>query len=275
MPIRVLILSLVLLLFHCEARKEYDYTPVLLQYLALDYVISQDPDRSSVYFSTVRNVGLEVAYEEGSEPYTGNFSGTLSLVPVWSVTENNLIHIFDERAYSVSVDVPSDLVDMTEIPNQNRTTWTIDQLLTLESAYRRKTSNFQAANFFIAFVGGRLEGSPSVVGVTISGAYELRSPAIFLFKEVVNGYQDISAPDKAKKAEQITVTHELAHALGLVNAGIPMKTYHQDSPHGNHCTNTLCGMYWSLSDTAVNSMNPASPNIFGDECIDDIRNYNP
>lgn len=38
--------------------------------------------------------------------------------------------------------------------------------------------------------------------------------------------------------------HELGHAIGLVNNGIPMSSPHQDAEHGAHTTNNECVMYW-------------------------------
>lgn len=274
MLFRFPILILLTFCIACDTNKSSELPPAVYQYIAIDYLISQDPDRSSVYFSSVRDVGVEVAYETGAEPYTGVFAypGSYS---VWSVTYKNLADIFADRSYNVGVTVPTDLSDMTEFPDQLKTSWTIPQLLALESSYRRKSSSFSTANFFIAFVQGHLDGSPGVIGVTISGTLGLRAPAIFLFKEVIQNYNDSLSPDKVKKAEQMTVTHELSHALGLVNSGIPMYTAHQDTAHGNHCTNSLCGMYWGLSDTSVNLMNPSNPLILGQECRDDVRHYKP
>ncbi len=273
MYFRGLLTFLVLLCANCE-NKNSDIPPLVLEYLALDYVISQDPDRSAVYFSTVRNMGVEIAYEDGAAPFAGNFTVSPS-ISVWSVTKSNLEDVFADRSYTVTVNVPDDLSSMTQFPNQGRTSWSINQLLGLVTQYRTESSNFESTSFFVVFVNGHLGGSPGVIGVTVSGVLGLGAPTVFLFKEVINNFNDTFSPDKVKKAEQMTVTHELGHALGLVNAGIPMFTSHQDTEHGSHCTNTSCGMYWALSDTKVNSFSPVSPLILGQECIDDIRNYKP
>jgi len=47
-----------------------------------------------------------------------------------------------------------------------------------------------------------------------------------------------------KFVEQSTLIHEMAHALGFVNNGLPLKTAHQDSAHGAHCSNPNCVMYY-------------------------------
>ena len=38
--------------------------------------------------------------------------------------------------------------------------------------------------------------------------------------------------------------HELGHAVGLVEFGVPSTSSHHDNSHGAHCTNQECVMYW-------------------------------
>ncbi|MEI1279993.1 hypothetical protein V6Z05_16800 [Leptospira venezuelensis] len=271
MIFRALIILSFFSFINCENGKS-ELPPAVLGYIALDYLILTDPDRSSVYFSTVRSVDLEVAYEADAEPFTGNYA--IGGSNIWSVTDSNLQDVFADRGYSVTVTVPSDLSEMNEVPNHNRSSWSVNQLLGLVPKYRKRSSDFQSTSFFIMYIRGQMADAPGVIAVTVSGILGIGPPVIFVFKDMIDQFDSIS-PDKAKKAEQITVTHELGHALGLVNAGIPLYSSHQDKEHGNHCTNQSCGMFWALDDTKVETFSPASPLIFGQECRDDIRNYNP
>lgn len=50
--------------------------------------------------------------------------------------------------------------------------------------------------------------------------------------------------------EQSTIVHELGHALGFVNNGVPMVTNHQDVAHGRHTTDDQCVMYYLNEGTA-------------------------
>ncbi|PJZ75528.1 hypothetical protein [Leptospira neocaledonica] len=272
MIFRALIILSFFSFINCETGKS-ELPPAILGYIALDYLILTDPDRSSVYFSTVRSLDLEVAYETDAEPFTGNF--TIAGSNIWNVTDSNMQDVFADRGYSVAVTVPSDLSEMNEIPNQNRSTWSVNQLLDLVSKYRKRSSDYQSTSFFIVYVRGELADAPGVIAVTISGVLGIGPPVIFVFKDMIEQFDSIVSPDRVEKAEQMTVTHELGHALGLVNAGIPLYSSHQDKEHGNHCSNETCGMFWALSDSKVESFSPSSPLIFGQECRDDIRNYNP
>ncbi|TGJ98216.1 hypothetical protein EHQ53_00325 [Leptospira langatensis] len=271
---RAILLLLILFCSNCENQKG-ESSPLIQGFLALDYLILTDPDRSSVYFSSVRSASVEIAYENGAEPFTGNFA-TAPTTSIWSVTESNLVNAFADRGYTVDVNVPQDLSSMEEFPDQGRSTWSINQLLALASKYKEQSSNFQSTKFQVVFVKGSLAENSGVIAVTVSGAFGIGAPVVFVFKEIINHFQDSISPDHVKKAEQMTVTHELGHALGLVNAGIPLSSDHQDTAHGSHCSNTTCGMYWALGDDRVNSFSPGTnPLIFGSECIADIRNYTP
>jgi hypothetical protein len=44
--------------------------------------------------------------------------------------------------------------------------------------------------------------------------------------------------------EQATIIHELGHAFGIVDNGVPMVTPHRDTDHGAHCDNDKCVMYY-------------------------------
>ncbi|TGN19632.1 hypothetical protein [Leptospira idonii] len=269
----LLIPFLIFPISHCtvaetDNRKELGFYALL--YLS-DY---NNPDKPSVYFSTVRQVELEIAYETGAEPEAGNFA--LGGSPYWSVTEDNLKAIFADRDYTVNVVIPTSSSEMKNIPKQNRSTWTVSQILDLASRYQSRRSDFQTARFFLVYVNGHLDnnGSPntSVVGVNIGG-----TPVTVVFKDVVKDF----AANMRPIAEQVTVVHELGHALGFVNNGIPLTSQHQDIPNGKHCTNTTCAMYHqiegktSLNNFAQSYFSTMSRVVIKSECLEDAKKYKP
>jgi hypothetical protein len=82
-----------------------------------------------------------------------------------------------------------------------------------------------------------------------------------------------------KYVEQVTLIHEIGHAIGLVNNGLPMVEAHQDADHGAHCNNPDCVMYWAnegpndmLKFAQNASMNQATI-IFDSKCLNDARSY--
>ena len=67
------------------------------------------------------------------------------------------------------------------------------------------------------------------------------TPIIAVFKDVV---VTSGGPAVQKFVEQSTLVHEMGHALGFVNNGVPLASSHQDSVHGAHTVNSNCIMYW-------------------------------
>jgi hypothetical protein len=56
--------------------------------------------------------------------------------------------------------------------------------------------------------------------------------------------------DRLCTAVQYTVwAHEVGHAIGLVNNGIPMTAAHEDATHPGHDTDDGCLMYWALESS--------------------------
>jgi hypothetical protein len=76
--------------------------------------------------------------------------------------------------------------------------------------------------------------------------------------------------------EQSTLVHELGHAIGLVNNGVPLVSAHQDGPHGAHCTDTSCVMYWqnegasAMAAWATQYVLSNSTILFKADCLADV-----
>lgn len=49
--------------------------------------------------------------------------------------------------------------------------------------------------------------------------------------------------------ERATLLHEVGHAIGLVNAGLPMQRPHEDAQHDAHSSSADSVMYWALDST--------------------------
>ncbi|BDA77706.1 hypothetical protein LPTSP3_g06360 [Leptospira kobayashii] len=270
----IVILSL-LISFFANCRKEPERKNEGLGILLLYYLRNhQNPDSPSVYFSTVRQLNLEVAYEPGAEPEIGNF--TLGGSSYWSVTEDNLKAIFADRGYSVGFSIPSSLSNMKSIPSQNRSLWSISDILALSAKYQSQKSDYATARFFLVLVHGYYNdngtASQSTIGLNISG-----TPVTVVFKDVVDTFSTTTRPI----AEQVTVIHEIGHALGFVNGGVPLSTMHQDTANGKHCSNTKCAMYYqvesqnSIVNFVQSYINKTDKIMFQSECLDDAKNYKP
>ena len=79
--------------------------------------------------------------------------------------------------------------------------------------------------------------------------------------------------------EQSTLVHEMGHALGFVNNGIPMASPHQDTEHGAHTTNSNCVMYYlneGASDMASfvgRFITGGDINMWGPEVLSDAEAF--
>lgn len=195
---------------------------------------------STRYFQQSSLVELEVHFEPGVEPFVGN---TLQGRPYWGILQENLTSIFQYRSAPPVLTVPKTLAEMHATPTQNHSDWTSADILALHARAKIADPAAGAARFYIYFVkgnysdaGGRQTG---VIGVNIGN-----TPVIAIFKEVIQN--NVSNPNgpAAKFIEQSTLVHEMGHALGFVDLGVPMATNHLDGAHPGHTTNTNCVMYW-------------------------------
>lgn len=241
-------------------------------------------DSPTNYFSTMTSLTIEIAYEPGAEPFIGSFTAAapspFTSRNYWDITEENLKALFQGRTKAVTVTVPKTIETMTAIPAQNQTGWTSTMITNLAAQYRQHPSTATEGYLFLIFLKGYYESDgaqqPEVIGVNISG-----TPYTAVFKDVVSSTGLSPTGRVPKYVEQSTVVHELGHALGLVNNGVPPSTSHQDTAHGAHCTNSDCVMYYlnegktDLVAFVQAAETSGSLVIFKDECLNDTKQYSP
>ena len=71
--------------------------------------------------------------------------------------------------------------------------------------------------------------------------------------------------------ETSVLEHEFGHLFGLVNLGTPMQVPHQDTAHGNHCSNPNCLMYYSTDTHAIRPWLPNYVPVLDSNCIKDLK----
>lgn len=248
-----------LLLFACQDDKDDVNDPYVYETLEHFYT------NSSV-------LKVEVAYEPNAQPYvSGGFGSSVN----FDFTQNNLTALFAQRTRAIQVLIDKQLNQMTAIPAQNKASFTNEDIRNISDEYQVEQSSESQTVIFLVFLDGyyNLNGQSqtSVLGVSAG------SHAIAIFKPVLEAISGGLGANPKYQVEQATIVHEVAHALGLVNAGVDMQVAHQDEAHGKHCTNTDCVMYWTNEGPSGASglFGSASVNelVFGQECIDDITNY--
>lgn len=211
---------------------------------------------------------VKVYYEVGAEPYISDSP----LFEYWSILEMNLKALFTGRKIEPQVIVPKGLAEMTSMPASGDTSWTVTEVQNLAKAQANSSS---PTTFQIFFLNGRAAEHDGIIGFHING-----TNIIAIFKDVIKATGE-GEPLQAvpKYVEQSTLVHEMGHALGLVNNGVPMVNKHQDSAHGAHCSEPKCVMYWSnegatgLTEFAKNAFLNQTMIMFDDKCLKDARSF--
>jgi len=231
---------------------------------------------SENYFRKTQKIVLEVYYESGAEPFYGT---TASGKQLWEVVEQNLTSIMQYRTTTPSLEVPMSIASMTVIATQSRSSWLGTDILSLSGQNRQGDSSTETSYFYIYFLKGYYNNGSgpqsSVLGVSLSG-----TPIIAIFKDAVKASAANPNGPVAKFVEQSTLVHEIGHALGFVNNGVPMVgTNHQDTAHGAHSTNSNCVMYWlneggsDLVQFVQNYITSSSFVMWGSEVLGDAQAY--
>lgn len=228
-----------------------------------------------IYFQSTQKVEVEVYYEPAAEPFTGS---TLQGKKYWSLLQDNLESIFQYRSQPPTIVSPLELSDMGILPAQNKQTWLATDILALHKQNFRGSSSPLESRFYIYFLKGYYSSGAGpengVIGVSIGG-----TPVIAIFKDVVKSTGAKEDGPIPKYVEQSTLIHEMGHALGLVNNGVPMSTSHQDTAHGTHTNNSNCVMYWQnegLSDLKAfveKRITSGTTVMWGPEVLRDVQNY--
>ncbi|HXH18827.1 MAG TPA: hypothetical protein VNJ07_07055 [Chitinophagales bacterium] len=252
------------------------FTPLWILLFFLCACKKDEPLSSGIdiFYKSMTSLKLEVAYEEGAEPYAISTSGD----NVWEYAELNIESLFVQRPLALDVIVPNGLNEMTAIPDQNKTGFTVDNILGLANHYRKSTGNETDGNIFILFLNGYYR-QDDTLRQTVMGLHVTGTTVVAVFKPLIASSHVTRVVREF--VEQGVVIHEAGHALGMVNNGLPLASPHHDSAHGAHCTNSECVMYWQNERTAnitgfvQNYFGGSKRMIFGDECVADVVNYQP
>lgn len=234
----------------------------------------QAPQKSSTTKQNVsghfqaQEIRVKVYYEVGAEPYISD----TPIFEYWTILEQNLKALFVGRKIEPAVIVPKALSDMTSIPASGDLSWTVDDVLKLS---KQMGASSHPSSFEIYFLNGHAAENSGIIGFHING-----SKIIAVFKDVIRstGTNEPMGP-VPKYVEQSTLVHEMGHALGLVNNGVPMQTEHQDKEHGAHCNVTDCVMFWanegtnSLIQFAQGAALKGTVILFDDKCLKDARSF--
>ncbi len=223
----------------------------------------------TVFDPAVTNVSVEIDYETGQEPFTGPIIG---FGDTFDLTVANIGRLF---AGTKQLAIPRVTADMQDIGAVADEELTVADVLALAEAHRDQHDSRSAKTYYVVFVSGHFADSNGVqnqvLGVSIGD-----TGVLVMFKDVIRSTDVIGVPNVVRYVEQSTLIHELGHAIGLVANGVPEATAHKDAPHGAHCDDDKCVMYYlneGASDAAAFVQQKVLANdsiLFDAHCLSDV-----
>jgi hypothetical protein len=220
---------------------------------------------ASLFSPQVTEVAIEVDYQVGAQPFTGDVANFGDL---WQLFRANAEALFSAAPKILAVDsAPEQMQPIDGIVGQD---FAVDQLLALADQHRDERDSATRRTFYVLFLDGYLareaQRQPTVLGVSIGD-----TGVIAMFKPVID------AVATARFVEQTTLVHEFGHAAGLVDNGLAMTRPHQDADHGAHCDNSDCVMHYlnegakDLVGFVRRVVKTESTVLFDGPCLDDAR----
>ena len=161
-------------------------------------------------------------------------------------------------------------IELKEIESPGQDAYSVEDIAALEDTIRTEYNQ----NGRLAVSGIFLDGeysenteNGSVLGI----AY--RNTSFVIFEETVQSFSGQAFGPSLTVLESTVLNHEFGHLMGMVNAGTPMQTEHQDTEHGRHCTDDSCLMYWT-AETGEGLLNMLSGGMipdFDSQCLADLQ----
>ncbi len=238
--------------------------------------IDQWESQIKAYYSSKTYFKVNVYYESEATPFTGTNSRGFAL---WSILYENLNALLQYRSNIPTLNIPTDLSSMTQIPTQNRSSWLATDVVALASQLGvQGLTNDTTANFTVIFLNGFYDSGAgpinSTIGISIRG-----TNIIAIFKDVILSTTSGSGSLVPKYVEQSTLVHEIGHSMGLVNNGVPLSSDYQDTQNGAHSKNQNCVMYYlnegasDLKQFVGNLISSGNSVMWGTEILEDVRAY--
>ncbi len=233
------------------------------------HLSKQDPNLLNYLHKSINTFEVRVFYEPNAEPYAGKF---INGNDVWGFLEKNLKDLYQDKRPGLEFVIPKKLSEMNLISAQGRSTWDANSLLNLRDQVGFGKSTSTQGQLAIFFLNGFYEGNAGIIGIHLGG-----TTVIGIFKDVIKGMTMTEGQQTKNFVEQITVVHEIGHALGLVNLGVAPQSAHHSSEHPGHCTNDQCVMFWAnrgkegMMDFVRSFITTGKTTVFGNQCLVDFQ----
>lgn len=145
--------------------------------------------------------------------------------------------------------------------------YSIQDIYQVESNFRSEFNKDNSLSTFLFIADGAYADNENVLGV----AY--RNTSMALFGSKIHEFSGGIGQPSRSLLETTVINHEFGHIMGLVNAGTPPQTDHQDTAHGRHCDVNSCLMYWTAEtgDVVTNLIGLSEAPGLDAQCIADLK----
>jgi hypothetical protein len=235
--------------------------------------VSTQPPVTTLFAPAVTSVTIEIDYAAGAEPYVGMVK---DFGDPWDLFQANVLAIFDGKK---TVSFPRTLAKMERLDDVPAKNFSNKDLLDVATAHRTEAQYSDAVAFYVVFVNGYWLDETGAERKDILGVSVPNSGVIGIFKPAISTPIASKIPPP-QFVEQLTLIHQLSHAIGFVDNGIPVgdsNKAHVDTDNLHHCTNKQCALSFN-NESATGANTYASTYIrssgavlIGQECLSDAR----
>lgn len=228
------------------------------------------PTPESMWGAATKKIDIEIDYAAGAEPYTDAITKFGS---PWQIMQTNMYALVDGKK---DVSFPTTLDKMEKVDIEAKSYASAD-ILAVAAAHRDHAASADTATFYVVFINGYYIDETGAENQDVLGVSIGTTGVIGMFKPAIAGTQKGQKTVVSQFVEQSTLVHEIGHAVGFVNNGVPAASAHQDTEHGNHCTNPKCVMYWQNEGAASaiafvkQYVTSGSAVIYDQGCLGDAR----
>ncbi|MGJ8683977.1 MAG: membrane metalloprotease [Nonlabens sp.] len=177
-----------------------------------------------------KKIIIEAVYVDGFKPEQASL--------------NNLMSFLNARLHK------SQGISLIErnVPSQNMSSYTLDQVASLEDQLRTQFNTEDTLAIFILFTE-ESNASDTSNSVTLGTAYRNTSLVMYqkTIEELSGGVGQFSRVD----VETTVYEHEFGHIMGLVNVGTMIQSDHEDLVNTGHCDVDGC-----LMNADLDTLNP-------------------
>lgn len=218
---------------------------------------------------TATRVVFEIDYQAGAEPYVGD---NLAFGPQWGLFETNVAKLFEGTGKTIQV--PTTLDRMERLDDIAGSDHDANDILAIADRHRAVQTEGDVLSYYVVWLDGYFSEAGArrndVLGVSVGRG------VIGMFKPVIAKSVLPLLPTIPRVVEQAVLVHEVGHAFGLVNHGVPLASAHQDVANGAHCANKDCVMYFSVDGTEAaldfvqKRVLSSNTVLFDDACLADV-----